>query len=107
MAHHGSVDFRSDNVSGAHPDILEAIARASRDSAAAYGADAWSARLTARFSEIFEREGRIEELQQLLTTADVLRSGPRVKAVQAEIAEQQASLKGLYEHWEEASELNW
>jgi ATP-binding cassette subfamily F protein 3 len=58
-------------------------------------------------AEIFERESRIEELQQLLTTADVLRSGPRVKEVQAEIAEQQEALAGLYEHWEEASELNW
>lgn len=56
MSHDGIVDFRSDNVSGAHPNILEAIARASRDSAAAYGADAWSARLTQRFSELFERE---------------------------------------------------
>jgi ATP-binding cassette subfamily F protein 3 len=58
-------------------------------------------------AEIFERESRIEELQQLLTTADVLRSGPRVKEIQAEIAQQQEALKGLYEHWEEASELNW
>ncbi|HEX6243153.1 MAG TPA: low specificity L-threonine aldolase, partial [Polyangiales bacterium] len=50
------MDFRSDNTAGAHPAILEALTRENRGSASAYGEDAVSARLTARFSQLFERE---------------------------------------------------
>ena len=50
------MDFRSDNVSSAHPAILEAILAANRGSAAAYGEDEGTARLARRFCEIFERE---------------------------------------------------
>ncbi|MET0341199.1 MAG: low specificity L-threonine aldolase [Polyangiales bacterium] len=50
------MDFRSDNVSGAHPAILEAVVRANQGVASPYGADAITERLTARFSELFERE---------------------------------------------------
>ena len=32
--------------------------------------------------------------------------GERVRQVHADIAEEQAALSTLYEHWEEASELN-
>jgi len=49
-------DFRSDNTSGAHPAIVEAIAEAAKGSAAPYGEDPWSARLTERLSEMFETE---------------------------------------------------
>jgi ATP-binding cassette subfamily F protein 3 len=57
-------------------------------------------------AEIFEREARIETLHATLTTPEVLRDGRRVKEVQAQLDEQQATLRALYEHWEEASELN-
>lgn len=57
--------------------------------------------------EIFIRETRVKELQNDLMDPDVLRNGERVKAVQKEIAEEEELLKTLYEHWEEASELNW
>lgn len=50
------MDFRSDNVSGAHPLILEALLQANGGTAGAYGGDAWSQRLAARLSTIFERE---------------------------------------------------
>jgi threonine aldolase len=50
------VDFRSDNVGGAHPAVLEAIVRANRGAADPYGADLWSQRLAARFNDLFERE---------------------------------------------------
>lgn len=50
------MDFRSDNTAGAHPAILEALARENRGTASAYGEDQVSARLTQRFSEVFERE---------------------------------------------------
>src|SRR5438128_962034 len=49
-------DFRSDNVSGAHPAVLEALVAANQGPAAAYGDDAWTARLARHFAEIFERE---------------------------------------------------
>lgn len=57
-------------------------------------------------AEIFERESRIEELHTALATPDVLRDGDKVKRTTAEIEEQQAALATLYEHWEEASEMN-
>jgi threonine aldolase len=50
------MDFRSDNTAGAHPAILEALARANRGTASAYGEDPVSARLAQRFNELFERE---------------------------------------------------
>ncbi len=57
-------------------------------------------------AEIFQRESRLEELQAAMNTPEVLRDGRRVKQLQSEIAEQQTLLRTLYEHWEEASELN-
>jgi hypothetical protein len=30
-----------------------------------------------------------------------------VREIRAGLAEEQAALKKLYEHWEEASEMNW
>ncbi len=50
------MDFRSDNVWGASPEILAALQEANQGSAGAYGDDAWTRRLTARFAEVFERE---------------------------------------------------
>lgn len=49
-------DFRSDNTSGAHPAIVEAITLAARGPAAPYGEDPWSAKLTERLSDLFETE---------------------------------------------------
>ncbi len=57
-------------------------------------------------AEIMEHEGQIEQLHHQLTQPDVLRDGRRVKEVQGLIDEQQQKLATLYEHWEEASELN-
>ncbi|MBI1364641.1 MAG: low specificity L-threonine aldolase [Alphaproteobacteria bacterium] len=48
--------FGSDNWAGAAPEIIEAIARANDGPAPAYGADALSARVEARFSELFEKD---------------------------------------------------
>jgi threonine aldolase len=52
------MDFRSDNVAGAAPQILEAVIAANRGTASSYGADEISARVEARLCEIFEREVR-------------------------------------------------
>jgi len=48
--------FASDNSAGAAPQILEAIAAASRGPAAAYGADPWSERAVARLKDVFEKD---------------------------------------------------
>src|SRR5690606_4814728 len=56
--------------------------------------------------EIFDRETRIEALHQEMGQESTLRDGERVRRVQNELAEQQAALAKLYEHWEEATELN-
>lgn len=47
-------DFRSDNTAGAHPLVVEALARAAVGSTPSYGADPWTARLTERLSDLFE-----------------------------------------------------
>jgi threonine aldolase len=49
------MDFRSDNVSGAHPAVIDAIAAANHAGAAAYGDDEWTRRLAQRFADLFER----------------------------------------------------
>lgn len=50
------MNFGSDNTSGVAPEIIEAVAAANAGAAMPYGADAVTARLTARLSEVFETE---------------------------------------------------
>lgn len=57
-------------------------------------------------AEILERETRIEELHALLAEPDVLRDGQRVKEIQASLEAEQQALPQLYEHYDEAVELN-
>ncbi len=49
-----SVNFASDNVGGAAPEILDAIAKASSGAAMPYGADPWTTRFEEIASEVFE-----------------------------------------------------
>ncbi len=49
------MDFRSDNVAGAAPDILQAVIDANAGTATSYGADPYSDRVEKRLGEIFER----------------------------------------------------
>jgi threonine aldolase len=49
-------DFRSDNVGGAAPEILEAIMAANAGTAAPYGDDDHTRRMNARFAGVFERD---------------------------------------------------
>jgi threonine aldolase len=46
-------DFASDNHSGAHPEILEALAVANQGHAPSYGADPWSDRAAATIRNLF------------------------------------------------------
>ena len=57
-------------------------------------------------AEIFQREARLEELYQMLASPEVYRSGQRVREVHQEIEDQKQALTLLYEHWEEAVELD-
>ncbi|MDH4145841.1 MAG: beta-eliminating lyase-related protein [Acidimicrobiia bacterium] len=50
------IELRSDNAAGAAPEIVEALVAANEGSARAYGDDAWTARLSGRAREVFERE---------------------------------------------------
>ncbi len=56
MASELHLDFTSDNSSGAHPAILEALVAANSGPAAAYGADEWTKRAEKALSKLFERE---------------------------------------------------
>jgi len=57
--------------------------------------------------EIFIRETLVQEYQKELAQSETLRNGDRVREIMAKIAEEQEELKTLYEHWNEATELNW
>ena len=48
------LNFASDNGAGVAPEILEAVAAASRGPAAAYGADVWSEQAIADLKNVFE-----------------------------------------------------
>jgi threonine aldolase len=53
----GRKSFGSDNHTGAHPAVLDAIVAANSGDAVAYGADEWTARVTAALQESFGAEG--------------------------------------------------
>jgi len=53
------MDFRSDNVTGASPEVLAALADANAGSAAAYGDDAWTTDLKRRLAQAFETEAAV------------------------------------------------
>ena len=50
------MNFASDNVTGVAPEIFAALEAANQGDAMPYGEDAWTERLTAQFSELFETE---------------------------------------------------
>ena len=49
-----AMNFGSDNVSGVHDAILDALREANAGTAAAYGHDEWTARADARLRDVFE-----------------------------------------------------
>ena len=57
-------------------------------------------------SEIAAAESRLRELEQLLASPELYRDGERVKETTAAFEESKRNLHHLYEHWEEAVELN-
>ena len=57
-------------------------------------------------AEIQQREARVTEIHALMSSPEVLRDGVKVKQLAAELGELHGKLPQLYEHWEEAAELN-
>jgi len=51
--------FASDNYSGVHPEIIEALIRANVDHSPAYGADAVTERATKKFKSIFGEQAEV------------------------------------------------
>lgn len=51
-------------------------------------------------------ETEIQELEQRMASPDLYRDGERVKETTKAFEEAKEQLKHLYEHWEEAVELN-
>jgi ATP-binding cassette subfamily F protein 3 len=57
-------------------------------------------------ADIAEAETRLREVESLLASAELYRDGDKVKNTMRAFAETKQQLKHLYEHWEEAVELN-
>ncbi len=57
--------------------------------------------------EIFQREAALEDLHRRLACGETHRDADQVRQINAEIASQRETLATLYEHWDEATELNW
>ena len=57
-------------------------------------------------TDIAAGETRLREVETLLASADLYRDGEKVKETMRAFEETKAQLKQLYEHWEEAVELN-
>jgi ATP-binding cassette subfamily F protein 3 len=57
-------------------------------------------------ADIAAGETRLRELEQLLASPDLYRDGDKVKETTKAFEETKAGLQQLYEHWEEAVELN-
>ncbi len=57
--------------------------------------------------EIFQRETEVERLHAKLADGATHRDGDRVRRLMSRMDEQKAALATLYEHWEEAVEMNW
>jgi len=56
--------------------------------------------------DIASAEARVQNLHHQLASPEIHRDGERVKRCMADLDEGQAELASLYEHWEEAVELN-
>jgi ATP-binding cassette subfamily F protein 3 len=57
-------------------------------------------------AEIESCEASLRELEEQLADPNLYRDGERVKATMAKFQDTKAKLQQLYEHWEEACELN-
>ncbi|MDY0170613.1 MAG: ABC-F family ATP-binding cassette domain-containing protein [Thermoguttaceae bacterium] len=58
-------------------------------------------------AEILQRETELERIHAELADGATHRDGELVRQLKGSIEEQKSALAALYEHWEEAVELNW
>jgi ATP-binding cassette subfamily F protein 3 len=56
--------------------------------------------------EIADHESMAETLESMMLLPETLRDGNRIREITAELNDLRAKLQNLYDHWEEASELN-
>ena len=56
--------------------------------------------------EIADHESMVETLEVMMTLPETLRDGNRIREITRELDELRAKLRQLYDHWDEASELN-
>lgn len=77
--------FSSDNAAGAHPAVIEAIARANVGHAVAYGDDPWTRACEERFRELFDAEV-VTLLTFAGTGANMLGLGTMLGPVEAVVA---------------------
>jgi len=96
--------------------LAERTAGAGKASAAGAGRSPQEPRRKRRFpyrkvadleAEIFQHEERLKELQHELSQGETHRHGNRVRGILGKITRLETALQTLYEHWEEATELNW
>jgi ATP-binding cassette, subfamily F, member 3 len=57
-------------------------------------------------AEIAQHETRLAEFEKLLASSELYREGDKVKETMQAFEDTKEKLKNLYEHWEEAVELN-
>ena len=57
-------------------------------------------------ADIAATETKIADLEAALQTPDVYKDAPRLKQTMADLEEAKDALAQLYQHWEEAVELN-
>jgi ATP-binding cassette subfamily F protein 3 len=57
-------------------------------------------------ADIAKLESHLKALEEALTTPDIYRDADKVRTTMNEIEASKAKLPQLYEHWEEAMELN-
>jgi len=58
-------------------------------------------------SDIHDQETYIKSLESMLTMPETLRDGKKAKELHRELDQERKKLNTLYDHWTEASELNW
>jgi ATP-binding cassette subfamily F protein 3 len=56
--------------------------------------------------EIVQRETAVRDLERMLADGDLYRDADRVRETMKAFEETKAELAKLYEHWDEAAELN-
>jgi ATP-binding cassette subfamily F protein 3 len=113
--YYGTYSDYADSVRQRRQAAAEAIAKSAKPAAESKPTANSSTKRKRRFpyrkvedleAEIAATESRVAELEADLGKPEVLRDGVRARQVQTDYSAAQAQLARLFEHWEEAVELN-